>query len=161
MKKLMDRVAHCIESAGGAAILVMTAVVLLQVVMRYVFNTPLTWTEEFARYIFVYITFLGAGLLVYERGHLFVEVIFSHLPEKVKMTIQLCIDGIVLGFSIYLAVSSSAAMQFAKGSRSTAMQIPMEYIGLSVMLGAILMILFSLYNIVKDVQNIGGKGGKG
>lgn len=159
MRKLVDKLSLCIETIGGVAVLLMTVIVLLQIVMRYVFNTPLTWTEEIARYIFVYITFLGAGLLVYERSHLFVEVIFNSLSGRVKRSVQLCIDSIVLVFSVYLVVSSKSSMLFAFGSRSTATQIPMQYISMSVMIGAILMTIFALYNVVKDILQISRKRG--
>lgn len=160
MKKILDKLSACITAVGGAAVLLMTLVVLLQVIMRYVFNRPLTWTEEFARYLFIYITFLGAGVLVYERGHLFVEVIFNHLPVKVKYIVQLVIDIIVFSFSVYLAFSSRASMEFASGSKSTAMQIPMEYIGMSVMTGAVLMAVFSLYHIARDLRGEGKREGE-
>lgn len=160
MKKLMDKIAFCIDSIGGIAVLVMTLVVLLQVIMRYVFNTPMTWTEEFARYLFIYITFLGAALLVYERGHLYVEVIFGNLPGRMKTAVRLLIDFIIFGFSIYLIISSASSMLVSQGSRSTAMQIPMQYISLSVMAGAVLMTLFSLYNIFRDLQEWRKKGGE-
>ena len=102
MKKIMDKLASCIETIGGIAILIMTLIVLLQIVMRYFFNSPLTWSEEIARYIFIYITFLGAGILVYERGHLFVEVLFNKIQGKSKNVLQFVLDLIVLIFSLYL-----------------------------------------------------------
>lgn len=160
MKKIMDKLASVLESIGGIAVIVMTLVVLLQVIMRYVFNRPLTWTEEFARYVFIYITFIGAGLLVYQRGHLYVEVVFNNLHPKTKSIVQLIIDIVVFGFSAYLIRSSSVAMKFATGSKTTAMQIPAQYIGLSVMIGAVFMTLFSLYNITADVKKIMGKEDK-
>ncbi len=157
MKKIMDKLASCIETIGGIAILMMTLIVLLQIVMRYFFNSPLTWSEEIARYIFIYVTFLGAGILVYERGHLFVEVLFNKIQGKAKNVLQLILDLIVLIFSLYLLWSSRYSMQYAHGSRSTAVQIPMEYIGLSVMIGAVLMILFSLYHVINDIKKLTGK----
>lgn len=154
MKKITDKLASCIAAIGGIAILAMTLIVLLQIIMRYVFNSPLTWSEEIARYIFIYVTFLGAGLLVYERGHLFVEVIFSKISGKAKTVLIFIIDLIVLLFSLYLLVSSRYSMRFAHGSRSTALQIPMEYIGLSVMIGAVLMILFSVCHVIEDIRTL-------
>ena len=75
-------------------------------IARFVFNSPFTWTEELARYIFVYITFLGGGLLVYQRSHLFVEVVFNVLPLAVKKIVQTIIDLIVGSFSAFLIYSS-------------------------------------------------------
>ena len=158
MKKFYDKLTKTISLIGGLLVLAMTLIGLLQVVMRYIFNSPLTWTEELARYIFVYITFLGASVLLYERSHLFVEIIFNNLKPAVKRIVQLIIDIIVCGFSVFLIFSSRTAMFFQKGSHSTAMHIPMQYIGMSVMIGAILMTIVAVYNIVRDIQNL--KGGE-
>ena len=154
MKKAVKGLASIIEWIGGIAILVMTLVVLLNVIMRYVFSYSLTWTEEFARYLFIYITFLGAGLLTYERGHLFVEIIFNNLPHKTKKIVQLIIDAIVFGFAVYLVPSALTTMKVASGSFSTAMHIPMEYISMSVLFGALLIAIFALWNVVQDVKGM-------
>ena len=42
---------------------------LLQVFTRYVLNDPLSWTEEVARYLYVYIVFLGASAAISDRTH--------------------------------------------------------------------------------------------
>ena len=131
MKKIIQKMSQGLEWIGGLMILLMTVVVLLQVIMRYIFNSPLTWTEEFARYLFVYITFLGAALLIYERGHLYVEIIFNNLPIRIRKILQLILDVIILGFSVFLTISAKASMDVAEGSFSTAMHIPMNYIGLA------------------------------
>lgn len=160
MKKFIQKMSQGLEWIGGLMILLMTVVVLLQVIMRYIFNSPLTWTEEFARYLFVYITFLGAALLIYERGHLYVEIIFNNLPIRIRKILQLILDVIILGFSVFLTISAKASMDVAEGSFSTAMHIPMNYIGFSVLLGALLIILFSLWNIVQDVKGAFSRGGE-
>ena len=154
MKKIIDTLAKCLEWIGGISILVMTGVVLLQVFMRRIVGQPLTWSEEFARYMFIYITFIGGGLLIHDRGHIYVEIILDRLQKKKKVWVQLFIDLIIMAFTIYLIPSALASMDAATGSFSTAMYIPMQYITLSVLLGAILMVIFGSWNIWLDIQDI-------
>lgn len=154
MKKFFDSLSKGAETIGGFLMLAMTLIVFLQVVARYVVGHSLTWSEEMARYLFVYITFLGAGVLTYQKGHLFVEVIFNLWPQKIQRIVQLIIDviGIVLtGWMIYSAVN---LMQTSTMHKSTAMAIPMNYIALSVLIGGILMTLFAIYNIYDDIVKI-------
>ena len=58
------------------------ATVLLQVTMRYVFNAPLAWSDELARYQLVWLTFLGAGLAYRLRMHIAVDAVSEMLKAR-------------------------------------------------------------------------------
>jgi len=156
MKKALGVLEKGIEYIGGFFVLIMTLVILLQVIARFVFNSPFTWTEELARYLFVYITFLGAGLLVYQRSHLFVEIVFNLFPSTVKKVVQMIIDLIVAGFSAYVIRSAVSLMGTSATHKSTGMGLPMSFVSLSVLIGAVLMLFYSLYNIYLDFKAFSG-----
>ena len=69
---------YLIATLFGATLVVITA----QIVWRYVFNDSLTWTEELARYLFVWITFVGAALAIRDRSHIRVALLVDRLPRK-------------------------------------------------------------------------------
>lgn len=58
---------------------IMSIVTLIQVLFRYVFKLPLSWTEELARFLFVWVVFLGSAVSVKELGHVGVEYFVSRL----------------------------------------------------------------------------------
>ena len=63
----------------------MVAVVFLQVLNRYVFNNPLSWTEEVSRIIFIYMTFLGAYWALRQLTHRCANLygtLFARNPES-------------------------------------------------------------------------------
>jgi TRAP-type C4-dicarboxylate transport system permease small subunit len=53
-----------------------------------VFNDSLTWAEEFARYLFIALVFLGAAYVIPENGHLRMDVIYASLPRKARKVID-------------------------------------------------------------------------
>ena len=53
---------------------IMTILVFIQVVMRYVFSNSLSWSEELARFIFLWLSWIGASYAVKERSHFRVEM---------------------------------------------------------------------------------------
>src|SRR3990172_2317165 len=63
---------------------VMTVVIFLQVVYRYGLTQPLYWSEELARYLFVWLSILGATLALQKRGHFGLDVLFRAFPEQLK-----------------------------------------------------------------------------
>ena len=72
--RLSERVDACLLRVAVAALTMLVAVVLLQVVARYVFFQPPVWTEELARYLMIWAGLLGATLS-FKRG--FDPVVFQ------------------------------------------------------------------------------------
>lgn len=61
------------------ALAVMVAVIFTQVVMRFVFNNSLSWSEEFARYLFVWFSWMGVSAGVKDNDHLKVDILAAAL----------------------------------------------------------------------------------
>src|SRR5512139_1420801 len=61
---------------------VMTAIIIMQVMLRYVFLYSLSWSEEVARYLMIWVSFLGASLAVRYGFHIGVEFIVARIPGK-------------------------------------------------------------------------------
>lgn len=64
------------------ALAVMVAVIFAQVVMRYVFNNSLSWSEEFARYLFVWFSWIGVSAGVKDKDHLKVDILERALEKR-------------------------------------------------------------------------------
>lgn len=63
---------------------IMTVLVSAQIISRYVFNFPLGWTEEMARFSFVWVSFLGASALMQVREHINVTVFVDVFPPRLR-----------------------------------------------------------------------------
>jgi TRAP-type C4-dicarboxylate transport system permease small subunit len=75
---------HAVRWAVIVLMFVMTVLVFLQIVFRYVFNAPLGWSEEMARFAFVWVSFLGASALMQMREHINVTVFLERFPARVQ-----------------------------------------------------------------------------
>lgn len=125
----------------------LVAVTLLQVVARYVFNAPLTWSEELARYLFIWTTLLAASLALEKGVHMGLDKIFSVLPPRVHAALTLFNHLAVTLFLIYLVLKGYELAMSVMGTPSIALGIPMGWPYLSVPVGGALMILFNLRHI--------------
>ena len=76
MKALARIIARVVDVAAIAAFTAMFGCVLAQVLFRYVLNDPLTWSDELARYLLVWCSFLGWIIAARHRSHLGIS-----LPE--------------------------------------------------------------------------------
>ena len=82
MNRLLN--AYCKALETLCAILMITMVVLVfgNVVLRYAFNTGWLMTEEISRWMFVWMVFLGAIVVIQERGHLGTDLLVARLSVK-------------------------------------------------------------------------------
>ena len=82
--KLADRGCRVLDGLCVACLAAMVVMVFGNVVLRYVFNSGITISEELSRWLFVWMTFLGAISAVREHGHLGTDVgqILEHEPSR-------------------------------------------------------------------------------
>lgn len=78
--------------------------VITQVVTRYVFNSPLSWTEESARLFLVWLTFLAAAFVSSRRAHITVDLITTVVPKRVGQVIAVIADIIVAATAVVIAI---------------------------------------------------------
>ena len=139
--------------------------VVVQVFSRtFLPNTP-TWTEEAARYLFIYSVAVGAGIVILLDDYARVDVIYSHFKPALRKIYDIIVTAVLCVFNVVLAVyvlpNFVNLINPATGTsimmRSTAMQIPMNYIYFSIMLFAILQVVACVIRIVLLIQGVDWK----
>ncbi len=71
----------------GISVLCMVLILLLvvaQVAMRYIFNSPLTWSEELAVFVMIWLTFIGSLICMRDKEHIEVTILVDHLPHTLQ-----------------------------------------------------------------------------
>ena len=99
MDPWINRFCKLLEALIALALAVMVVLVFGNVVLRYAFNSGITVSEELSRWLFVWLTFLGAVVALKERGHLGTDMLLARLPRIGK---RLCA---VVGLGLMLWVT--------------------------------------------------------
>jgi TRAP-type C4-dicarboxylate transport system permease small subunit len=84
MQKIVEAYFHLLKIAITLCLAVMVVLVFGNVVLRYGFNLGITVSEEISRWLFVWLTFLGAIVAMREHGHLGVDTLVKRLPASGK-----------------------------------------------------------------------------
>lgn len=113
------------------ALAVMVAVILTQVVFRYVLNNALAWPDEAARFLMLWMTALMAPSAMRWGGFVSIDM----LPRALPRSIGLILAIILLGFSLtvlIVAVGHGYNHTFGFGGKfdSSSLRIPLDWIGL-------------------------------
>ena len=75
------------EYIGGSLFVVIFAILVLQVFFRQVIRTPLVWSEELARLIFVYVAMLGISIGIRKQQHIFIDFLFTRFSPAVQKVV--------------------------------------------------------------------------
>lgn len=118
-----------------------TTLIFLQVVMRYVFGNSLSWSEELARYMYVWQTWVASSYAVKRGRHLRITSLVDLTARRRRVLIEIAVLAIWLAFSIFLCYMSSSLCQkiFNQGQVSSAMGLPMWIAYLAIPAGTVLM----------------------
>jgi TRAP-type C4-dicarboxylate transport system permease small subunit len=109
---------HGEEVLAGACLCVLSTLVFVQVVMRYAFRAPLSWTDEVASWCMVGLVYFGAAFAVRERAHIRVMLAIVSLPRRGGLALGIVADALWLAFNLVmvwqsaLLVASFAAQPF-------------------------------------------------
>jgi TRAP-type C4-dicarboxylate transport system permease small subunit len=104
----MDGACRGLEAVIAAMLALMVVLVFGNVVLRYGFNSGITVSEEVSRWLFIWMTFLGAIVALREHGHLGVDMVVQRLPAVGKK-ICLALGHAVMLYIVWLLFQGSLA----------------------------------------------------
>ena len=96
MNTLLDRFCRAIDAVTALLLAIMVVLVFGNVVLRYAFNSGITVSEEMSRWLFVWLTFLGATVALKEHGHLGTDMLVARLPVWGKKVCLVIGQGLML-----------------------------------------------------------------
>lgn len=130
---------------------VMILVTLAQVIFRYVVAAPLPWSEELARYCFVWIVFLGGAIGLSRGIHLGVDLLVNSLPRPMRRGIELITNVLIAAFAATVIYASLPVLSMNMLQRSPALGIQMSYVYIAIPISMGLIFLICAERIVRTI----------
>jgi TRAP-type C4-dicarboxylate transport system permease small subunit len=135
--------------ALGLLVLAMTGVTLSQVFWRYALNAPLIWSEEAARYLFVWVALVGAGLAMHQGGHYALAAFTMRLPAPAQRAARGVALLVSAGFLLILLRAGIAETRQAAMQDSSTLPMTMDLAYLAIPVGAGLMLFHLLAGLFR------------
>lgn len=127
---------------------VMVVLVFGNVVLRYGFNSGITFSEEMSRFIFMWLTLLGALLAMHEHGHLGMSSVIKALPVAGQRVVRFVSDALMLACCALLAHGTWKQVVIAMDDRAPVTGVPMGVVFSALLVcsvGIAAMLLHSLW----------------
>lgn len=157
MKKIINWLDEYLEVSICVGLMsAMTLIIFIQVVMRYVFQNSLSWSEELARYLFIWLVYIGISYGCKIMKHIKIDAALRLFPEKARPYVVILGDLCVLTFSVYIVLTGIQFLGFqsSMGKISPALKIPVEFISAAPMVGFALASIRTIQTIIFRANNI-------
>ncbi len=141
MEKLLARIDWILDKVTLTLLILLNLVVGAQVFARYVLNHSLFWSEELARYLFIWLVFLSAAIVLRQDRHIQVTAFVDMLPVSIRRAIIILGDLLMLGFVLVVFVESIRLANMVWTVLTAAMEIPWTLVYLGILLGMGVMLL--------------------
>lgn len=150
----MEEVLMCVFLAG---IVVFMSV---HVFFRYILKSPLTWTEELTRYLFIWFVFSGFSYGIRNGSHIRVNILETLYPRVIPVFgwIQ---DAVTLVFIVYLIPAGISSMRYfmTRSQPSPGLHLPMVFVYGSLMLGLVASALRMVQRLYHKITRRGKEAG--
>ncbi len=155
----LEVIVHRGLGAGVAALMAAAVVnVSWQVASRFLLGSPSSFTDEFARYLLVWIGLLGAAYAAGERRHIAVDLLPGSLNAKAGRALALFTHGVVMLFALAVMVGGGTRLvwlSFALGQTTAALGVPLGVVYTVVPLAGVLVAFYAACELL-DARQVGG-----
>ncbi|MBI6628493.1 TRAP transporter small permease [Pontibaca salina] len=106
----------------------MALVVGTNVALRYTTNASLPWADEVARYLMIWLTFIGAGLALRTGGHVAITNLQDAIPTRAQIVLRSLIVLTLLAFFLFMIWAGQDYMTRMQFQKSPALRLPFNYV---------------------------------
>lgn len=162
MKKILKTLNdHFEEYLLVVLMVVEILIVFAQVLTRFVLKIPLAWSEEIARYIFIWLVWVGAAYATKENKNIKIDILSSKFTGTTKVVAEAFTGILFIALMIFMLYTTSKVTMTVYTSKSiaTGSHMPMWIAWFSLPLSMFLMIFRFIQNGVLAAKNKGRKDG--
>jgi TRAP-type C4-dicarboxylate transport system permease small subunit len=131
------------EILSGSFMVLMFLATFTNVLARYFFNSPIQWAEEFSRYAFIWIVFLGAVVCTKHKRHISIDSVVKILPGPVQPWVNLVADLLTCTLMVIIIWYGGILTRNATQMTAT-LNVPQYVIYMVVPASGVLGLLYSL-----------------
>lgn len=133
--------------------IMMMCIMFMQVVMRYVFNSPTSWAEEASRYLFIWISYLAAAMGISRKVHLGVDYFFKHISLPFQRKIFYFTSGLTMLMLLFVFIQGIKLTAITMGFPCYTMEfLPQGFAFLAIPAGAFLMMVATAEAIFEKIR---------
>jgi TRAP-type C4-dicarboxylate transport system permease small subunit len=152
MRKLYNILSDSFENLSSLFLVGVLFAVVLQVFFRYVAGISVPWTEESARYLGIWMVFMGAAAAIAREAHIKITFILERFPKRMRVLFELFIDLIMLLFSVIVLFGSFELIRLNWDQEAVTFPVSVGVLYVAIAVSSGLTMIFLIFLIGKKVD---------
>ena len=148
LQKINRIIAKILDWAIGLTVTIIVVVLFVGVVLRYVFNHALFWSEEISVLAMIWMTFLAGAILVREDKNVIITVFADLFNQKIQKCIKIFSDFLVLIILVVMLCLSWKLTDKLAFSTTPALRLSEAWFGWSMIIGFALMLFYQIQRVI-------------
>jgi TRAP-type C4-dicarboxylate transport system permease small subunit len=153
MSLVLEKTRTLIRWASLLLLFLLIATPLAQVVMRGVFNIPMSGAEELARYFLICLSFLAASFVTREGGQICMEEVQAFLPERVRWLTQMLVELSGIIFFVTVGISALVTISRNLDNQTATLEMPFPIFMAPLALGMFLLAIETSMVLLHLIQS--------
>ena len=146
LRKVLDKL---LSVLAGGSMAVMVILTTYQVITRYIFKAPSTWSEELVGYLFGWSTMFGATIVSGERGHMRIPIIIDRFSPTLRKAFHIFGEVIAFLFSATILVFGGYQVSnLAMGQQTSSLGVAVGVFYWVMPICGVVILLYSVMNII-------------
>ena len=154
---VVEAIITAIEWLITVLLIVIFALTVLLVVLRYVFNSSILGASELVTFLFIYTTALGAAVAIPRNRHIRITCLIDHLSGPLRGTAELITLACIAGINVVMLLYSLDWIEKVGSDTSQSLEIALGLVKVSVPIGCGLAVLLSVYAAWQTARGMTGR----
>ncbi len=159
MERFTNRLVWILEKL--VTMMIVTAVILIgmQVFMRYVVSSPLSWTEQISRYLFIWMIMLGIPIMFHRKIYMAFDLIFDSLDDRKQRLMGIIIKVAICFFALFYFRYSLSLCINTYGRMTAGVKLPLYMVYGAQPASASCIFIVTLNQLLIEIKNRGNSDG--
>jgi TRAP-type C4-dicarboxylate transport system permease small subunit len=145
-----------LERVAMAMFLLLIFVTLFQVLSRYVFPVPISFTEEVGRFLFIWISFLGAAIVMNRDEHIRLDLFHGRVSRRTYDALRMAVYVLIVVFSVGILLTSPDLLRVASRQTAAVSRISMGTVYTVLPLSALLTMGYAVIHLIQTAKGLRG-----
>lgn len=147
---------NILEYVSGLLLGVMLVSIMIQIVLRNIFNVGLGWTEEMARYTMIWLTYIGAIVSLKQGSHISIKILIDRFSPKWKEYTRL-ISNLMIQFFLFILLKEGIKLNRSPvimNQLTPGLQVPTTFLYSVIPVCISMMIIVLVAQIIQDIRKL-------
>ncbi|MCY1153378.1 MAG: TRAP transporter small permease [Sphaerochaetaceae bacterium] len=152
LDSFIEKVINAVQNVCSALLMIMLAIVFASVFARYLFNSPIIWSEEITLMLLIWFGFFSISNELYFENHMSLTIAYNKFSPKKKKIISVSNAILFIIFFSLMAVNIVRISLVISTTKMPVSGIPKVLLYLPVLISAILMVIYSVALLYKKIH---------